>query len=764
MLGLRKTKRFERISSLELPPGQWERTWTSLSRRDVLGRVALAAVAAVIVCVAIRGWEPPFVFRTGYTPPRDIVAAVAFSKPNPDATNEKKKRARDEARYVYVQDSQPLLQLQALLRNKLVELAAAGSFDKAEKVWSEFQPAPAERTARQSAKEQKAQAEQFRQFRSFFTPQEALDRRMKSVEDVLKPFEQQGLLEKLDSEGNQQEIIVYPAGRPEAREVRRVADVLLGDKTAIQDAMRKSAQLAPVADRLFAWLKPRLKPTLTVDDAATKQEVNSAVDAVKDVVVEYSPGQTLAKAGEPLEHLELLREAAKHEAASQEPGQLVARGLAVTGLVFVAFLLCGLHMRYRQRGPLASVTRLIVLMLMAVAAIAVAQRVGSNAWRGELVPVLLFGMTMAIVYRRELAMLLAGVVALVVTIALGQGLGGFLLLAGATSAAVLSLGRIRGRSKLINVGLFAGVVAALLRITLGVIDQQPLSLGLLADAARQGAWAVAAGFLMTGLLPVVESLFGILTDLSLLVLGDVAHPLLQELVRRAPSTYNHSITVGSIAEAAAESIGARGLLVRVGAYFHDIGKMLKPDYFVENQQGPNENRHETLLPAMSTLVIIAHIKDGADLARQYRLPQPIIDLIGQHHGTTRVEFFYGRATDQQQADPNGSEVDETMYRYPGPKPQTKEAAVLMLADAVESASRSLVDPAPARIESLVRELAEQRLHGGQFDESGLTLRELRTIEKSMIMSLASIYHGRIKYPEPSNGAAARERREKQKTA
>ena len=261
-----------------------------------------------------------------------------------------------------------------------------------------------------------------------------------------------------------------------------------------------------------------------------------------------------------------------------------------------------------------------------------------------------------------------------------------------------------------------------------------------------GLWAVAAGLHHHRLLPFIEHFFGVLTDLSLLELGDVAHPLLQELVRRAPSTYNHSITVGSIAEAAAESIHARGLLVRVGAYFHDIGKMLKPNYFVENQ-GPDDNRHEALAPAMSTLVIIAHIKDGADLARQHRLPQPIIDLIVQHHGTTRVEFFYDRATEQQQADPNAGEVDESSYRYPGPKPQTKEAAVLMLADAVESASRTLVEPTPARIESLVREIAEHRLHGGQFDESGLTLRELRTIEKSMVMSLTSIYHGRIKYPE-----------------
>ena len=244
----------------------------------------------------------------------------------------------------------------------------------------------------------------------------------------------------------------------------------------------------------------------------------------------------------------------------------------------------------------------------------------------------------------------------------------------------------------------------------------------------------------------MEKLFGVLTDLSLLELGDITHPVLQELVRRAPSTYNHSITVGSIAEAAADAIGARGLLCRVGAYFHDIGKMLKPGYFVENQ-GKEGSRHDGLVPAMSTLVIIAHIKDGADLARQHHLPQPIIDMIQQHHGTMLMEYFYDRAHTQQAADPNGSEIDENLFRYPGPKPQTKEAAVLMLADAVESASRTLVDPTPGRIEGLVGDLAQRRLQGGQFDESGLTLRELGAIERSLVMSVASIYHGRLKYPE-----------------
>jgi putative nucleotidyltransferase with HDIG domain len=268
---------------------------------------------------------------------------------------------------------------------------------------------------------------------------------------------------------------------------------------------------------------------------------------------------------------------------------------------------------------------------------------------------------------------------------------------------------------------------------------------MLQEAVWLAGCAIAAGLLMTGLLPFIERFFDVQTDLSLLELGDVAHPLLQELVRRAPGTYNHSINVASIGQAAAESIGANGLLVRVGAYFHDIGKMLKPGYFVENQGGA-ENCHESLLPAMSTLVIIAHVKDGADLARQHNLPNTIIDFIQQHHGTTLVEYFYRRANEQQEADPGGGKVDEGSFRYPGPKPQTREAAVLMLADTVESAARSLVDPAPARIESLVEELAMRKLLDGQFDECNLTLRELRTIQDSLIKSLTAVYHGRIKYP------------------
>ena len=255
---------------------------------------------------------------------------------------------------------------------------------------------------------------------------------------------------------------------------------------------------------------------------------------------------------------------------------------------------------------------------------------------------------------------------------------------------------------------------------------------------------------MTALLPFLERWFDIQTDISLLELSDANHPLLKELVQRAPGTYNHSINVASLSEAAAEAIGANGLLCRVGAYFHDVGKLRKPEYFIENQAG-GPNKHDDLVPTMSTLVILAHVKDGIEIARTHHLPQPIIDLIEQHHGTTLVEYFFNRATRQQeeQNEEGGtpSPVDEADFRYPGPKPQTPEAAVMMLADTVESASRALREPAPARIENLVQEIAKKKFDDGQFDECSITIEQLFTIKASLIKSLNAMYHARVKYPE-----------------
>ncbi len=466
-----------------------------------------------------------------------------------------------------------------------------------------------------------------------------------------------------------------------------------------------------------------------------------------DLSRQHDKGELLATANHPLgdEDLRiLLLEHKAHEAGTTMTAK-VARTAAVVVLVLAMYCLCGYYVARTKRRPLDDLKRFCLLQAIVILAVGIGVWLSRDPWRAELIPLLLLGITVTIAFGQRLALVISLAVALIVALATGGHLGEFVLLLGGTTTAVLLCGRVRSRSKLIKVGLLAGGVSLVLTLVAGILDQQPLSVALWTDAGRNALWGLGAGFLIAGLLPFVESLFGVLTDISLLELGDVAHPLLQELVRRAPGTYNHSINVASLAEAAADAIGANGLLARVGAYFHDIGKMLKPGYFVENI-GNNGNRHDALVPTMSTLIIIAHIKDGADLARQHHLPDRIVDFIEQHHGTTLVEYFFHRASEQHEADGNGATVEESAFRYPGPKPQTKEAGVLMLADAVEGAARVLVEPAPARIESLVNEIAMSRLHDGQFDESGLNLTELRAVQDSLSKSLTAMYHGRLKYP------------------
>jgi putative nucleotidyltransferase with HDIG domain len=494
------------------------------------------------------------------------------------------------------------------------------------------------------------------------------------------------------------------------------------------------------------------------------------VDAVKPVMIEHKSGiAELAPGGKPLgdQDVDLLR--MEYDAWVKQLGaqHILGRSLAMLGMYLALAVLCGFYIYHRRPKLLSDFRSFATLLTAVVAAVTLGWIFADDSFRAEIIPLLLFGMTAVIAYEKELALLLSAAVALILSLSLEQGLAPFVILVSSVAAAILLLRRIRSRTKLIYVGLFTGLVVMLTTIGAGTLVGQAFGaptqglswtsrhlanysdsffVALVLGAVWSGFYSLLAGVLMTGLLPFVERLFDVQTDISLLELGDVQHPLLQELVRRAPGTYNHSINVASIAETAADAIGANGLLVRVGAYFHDIGKMLKPSYFVENQ-GPEGNRHETLQPAMSTLVIIAHVKDGADLARQHRLPQSIIDFIEQHHGTTLVEYFYRREAMRLKDDPDAGELDETTFRYPGPKPQTKEAGCLMLADVVESASRALIDPTPARIESLVHDLAMKRLLDGQFDECGLTLSELKIIEDSLVKSLTAVYHGRVKYPE-----------------
>ena len=726
----------------------WKTLWTNLQRGSVLLRLAMCAAAAIFLWAFMKAWDPPFAHRLGEVPHRNVIASIDFEQPDPAATN----KARDEARRFaiaeYDQNPEPLVQLRGQLVNDIAKVLQAKTFAEVDPtLWKQFQPPLAAGTPDPTPEEQEAQ---FTRFREAFADEKALTAFADSLEEVFIPFEQRGLINEFPKDSNTQKIMVRTKGAEAFGAQALAADVLISQaKPKLQQTLKEKLPSVEVAERAYAWLDPKLPETLTLNAKATQTAQDNAAAAVEEVTKLFSKGKDLlADADKPLneDSLKLLR--LEHEAtlAERTASERLHRSAAVLGMFLALYTLAAFYLYRRDRRVVDELLRLVALLGLFVVCVALAKVVSQYAWGADVIPLLLFGMIIAIAYHQEMALLLSLCTTLVVVVAIGHGFTEALALAATVAGAVLVLKQVRTRSRLLFVGFAAAIVGFFTTIGVGIIDERSWT-SLLTDGFTVALWSIIAGSLMTVMLPTVEKMFGVETDLSLIELGDPAHPLLQELIRRAPGTYNHSITVASLAEAAAESIGARGLLVRVGAYFHDIGKMLKPQYFIENQT-KGDNRHDSLVPAMSTLVIIAHVKDGADLARQNRLPESIIDFIQQHHGTTLVEYFYRQANQKKvQEDPDGGALDESSFRYPGPKPQTREAGVLMLADAVESASRVLKEPTASRIENLVHEISMKRLLDGQFDESGLTLEDIRKIGESLVKSLTAVYHGRVKYPE-----------------
>lgn len=774
--------RSERVAALTMRPASWRRWWESAQRTDTLQRVALCLLATIGVWLVTRSWAPPFAYRTGFIPRREVVARVRFTIRDDERTRLKKDQVRRDTPCFYVNDPAPLRELREQLVDKIGQLLAVDpdAALPAELDAAFFPRGPG------AAPPMDATAV-LPPLRASLGGPEGRERLGRIVEDVLAEHERIGLLEELDERHrmeapNHQDIRVHPPGHVQQAHLVPIRSVRLSDvRTTLERRLADAFRMAEFSDavaqtsaRLIGdWLRARLPVTLTYNQEASikaREAAAAEVDANPETNT-FEPGRsTLAEGGKPIDLAELRLLLREHETLLSQRTwtELIGHSLATFGIYLGLYVLCGLYTYHLAPEILQDTRRLATLLGAVVLSIAGSWLFSNDQWRAESVPLMLFALTAAIVYPRELALLLSTAVTLLVTLALGQGLAQFIILVATVGTSVLVVGRIRTRTRLIYVGLTVGLVSFFVALCVGRVLGQAygapqlvrdsfldaadhasriqLLNSLVSGAAWAAVCAILSSILMTGLLPFIERVFDVQTDISLLELGDARHPLLQELVRRAPGTYNHSINVASIGEAAAEAIGANALLVRVGAYFHDIGKMLKPQYFVENQ-GQEANRHQSLVPAMSTLVIIAHVKDGTNLARQHHLPQSIINFIEQHHGTTLVEYFFRQATKQLEVDPDGTEVDESHFRYPGPRPRSRETAVLMLADAVESASRTLIDPTPSRIENLVHEIALKRLLDDQFSECGLTLQELHTVEQSLIKSLTAVYHGRVKYPD-----------------
>lgn len=449
--------------------------------------------------------------------------------------------------------------------------------------------------------------------------------------------------------------------------------------------------------------------------------------------------------------------------------------LNVLMAVGVAFYVCHYQPRLLRNHARALALVVLTPLLLAMAKIcslSSGEALWGPSWgTGTAV---LFAIVLVIAYDQRFAVGMSALYCVLATLAVGpkqdlgfqlQGIGLFLTMISGAGTCCFALREVRTRMKLLEVSALSAVVVFITAssvVYLNFLGEPPRGTAVFQAAGFHACGAFIAGLLVQSLLPLIERVFRIATSMTLLDYSDANQPLLRKLAMEAPGTFSHSLLIGSIAEAAAEAIGCNGLLCRVGAYYHDIGKINKPKYFTENEMG-SVSKHKELSPAMSQLIIVGHVKDGVEMAKEFGLPNVLRQFIESHHGTTLVEPFYHEARrkyEDQECDESGRKPienppSESEFRYAGPKPKAKEAAIVMLSDAVEGAVRSLSEVTLAKVEAVVHNIAMRRLQDGQFDECDLTLRELSQIEATLSKSLAVHYHGRIAYPTAPDAPAPR---------
>jgi len=506
-------------------------------------------------------------------------------------------------------------------------------------------------------------------------------------------------------------------------------------------------------------LVPLIRPNVVLDQTATAAARESEANQIPPVVISLKRNQFLAREGDTVTNNTLAEIVAiKNAGAAGRPFQnLIGLLIAVIAIYWAAWKFTehrssssSVILSKQKAFALVGSALLVETALMKVGFIfadsIAAQRINApfndpTIWDFA-IPFAAGALLVAMLVDTQLAFLTGIITALFAGMLAPSGMPKALYAMVSCSAAVYGIGRYRERQSVTIAGLLVGGINVVIALALIAYSQQPLSLstGLLAIGCALAGGLLTAVFTAGGL-PINESLFGILTDVKLLELSNADLPVLGQLAMRAPGTNQHSHAVGQLAEDACRAVGANSLLARIGALYHDIGKLAAPEYFVENQQGTNP--HDRLRPQQSAKIITSHVTYGAKLAKEIGLPDQIRDFIPQHHGTRTLHYFLRKA--QAQAKPNEI-VDEVDFRYPGPKPQFKEAAIMMLADSCEAAARSLSRPDPENIRSIVLKIVDAIISDGQLDECNITLQELTTIREAMISALTAIYHARIDYP------------------
>lgn len=518
------------------------------------------------------------------------------------------------------------------------------------------------------------------------------------------------------------------------------ADSLPKKIAAIEAEIQKSNMTVELKTAGTQLIEGLVKPNWVVDMAATKQKQEIAYNDDKNREM-IKKGTRILSQGEIvtedklkiLESLNLLETKSRFD-------------FAFTGSIFILVLLLALflilYMRHFCRKCLYSRRDLSVICIVVLLIIIIARGVCeiSPQFAAIAVPVCIASMLISILLDLKLAL----IINLVLTVALSLLLNGDIkfiylsVISGSFSAYFVS--KANQRSKLSLAGFVIGIINVLVIFCFGMIYKTGRNIIML-ECIIAFVNGLLSSMLTLGILPFLESIFNIVTPLKLLELTNPNQPLLKRLLIEAPGTYHHSLMVGNLAEVATESIGGNALLARVGAYFHDIGKLKRPHFFMENQI--SENPHDKITANLSTLVITSHINDGVELAEKYKVPQVIKDIIRQHHGNTLVAYFYHKAKKSEK----GEEVKQENFRYQGPRPTTKESAVVMLADSVEAAVRSMTDKTEGKIEGLIRKIIKDKLDDGQLDMCNLTLRDLEIIAQGFVRVISGSFHGRENYPD-----------------
>ena len=552
-------------------------------------------------------------------------------------------------------------------------------------------------------------------------------------------------------------IAIYEGpGIPEKTVLPEQVVCLSPDDHNLRQAFKEPLNAVPEDKRVVVLtaLANLLRPTIVKDTVRTHQRAEAAAQAQPAFMMQISEGAPLLQEGSVVREQDIVTlEAEREQYWRSNVGRRVHyQRLAGLAVVLLTVVLLGGAYSARYRPELIhNKLQSLSFVLLTLALVGIARVFVVLGVPVLLVPVPLVIMVLCLVFDQRFGFETAALYGLLVAIAQGTAdLSFAVLVLGAMMAAMLTA-RVRARSTLIKVGLLVGGVQWVAAWGLGLVTiatgsaapRQFWELMFSLDSLCALVNGIMSGFLISGLLPAIERLFGVTTDIRLLEWSDPNQPLLQRLLLEAPGTYHHSMIVGSLAAETAEAVGANPLLARVSAYFHDIGKLKKPEYFGENLPENQNNPHENLSPTMSSLIITAHPRDGAELAERYGLPKEVRDIILQSHGSTVTMFFWDRAKERGG---EGVESQESIFRYRAPKPSSKEAACVMLCDAVESAARALGSPSPAKTISLAHEIVMDRFHDGQLSESGLTITDLDRIERSLVHGLGAVFHNRIRYP------------------